>query len=130
MYIIYWIKAPFSGNSVLLMRHHATPVVTLSFNSTHVTYVTPHYYTVVIRYSTSVTYGLLSYASGYLVIYREYSGFERAFFYLALLPAFSMLPWGWQFNLKVSKAPCSSSRHSPGQTYIKKIYMWQVLFKV
>ena len=23
-----------------------------------------------------------------------------------LLPAFSRLPWGWQFNLKVSRASC------------------------
>ena len=52
------------------------------------------------------------------VIYRECCGFERTFllsgvFYLTLLTAFSRLSWGQQFNLKVSRVSCWSSKHSP-----------------
>ena len=42
-------------------------------------------------------------------------------FYLTLLPVvFSGLPWGQQFNLKVSKASCWSSKHSPAQAICLK----------
>ena len=37
-------------------------------------------------------------------------------FYFALFPAFSRFPWGRQFNLKVSRASCWSSKHSPDPT--------------
>ena len=56
-------------------------------------------------------------------------------FCLALLPAFSRLPWGRQFNVKVGRASCWSSKHSPIPTIClnhsnpQKVYMWQVLFK-
>ena len=139
---LYQIKAPFRRNSVLLTRHHATPVVTLFFSRTHVTYVTSHY-TVIIRYSTSVTYGKSCRASGHLVIYRECYGFQRTFFTLrrfftlhSFTPScFSRLPWGRQFNLKVRRVSCRSSKHSPGPTIClnhknpQKINMWQVLLK-
>ena len=66
---------------MLLTGHHAAPVVTLVFSLTHVTYVTSHH-TVVIRYSTIVTYGTLCHPRGHLMIYRECSGFDRALFIL------------------------------------------------
>ena len=77
----YQIKTPFRRNSVLLTGHHAAPVVTLFFSLTHVTCMALHH-TMVIRYSTSITYGTLCHANGHLVIYRECYGFERAFFTL------------------------------------------------
>ena len=53
--------------------------------------------TVVVRYSTSVTYRTLCHASGHLVIYRECYGFERAFFtprrFLLYFLLFSRIPW-------------------------------------
>ena len=52
----------------------------LVFSLTHVTCMALH--TVVIRYSTSVTWGMLRYASGHLVIYHECYRFERALFTL------------------------------------------------
>ena len=109
-HIFYQTKTPFQRNSVLVTRHHAAPVVTLFFSLTHVTYVTLHH-TVVIRYNTSVTYRASCHVSGYLVIYSECYRFERAFFtlkcFLPYTPSFfSRLPWGRQFNLKVSCASC------------------------
>ena len=132
------MKAPFRRNSALRMGHHAVPVVTLFFSLTHVTCMALHY-TAVIRHSTSVTYGTLCHASGHLVIYRECYGFERAFFTLrsflpCTLPAFSRLSWGLQFNLKVSRDLCWSSKHSPGPTFSlnhsnpQNVYKWWVLF--
>ena len=79
-YISYQIKTPFRRSSVLLTGHHAAPVVTLFFRVIHVTCMALHH-TVVIRHSTSVTYGTLCHSSGHLVIYRECYGFQRAFFY-------------------------------------------------
>ena len=58
---------------------HAAPVVTLFFSLTHVSWIALHH-TVVIRYSTSVTYWVLCHASVHLMIYRECYRFERAFF--------------------------------------------------
>ena len=81
LYIFYQIETPFWRNSVLLTRHRATPVVTLFFNLTHVTYVTRHH-PVVIRYSTSVTYRTLCHASDHLLIYCGCYTFERAYFTL------------------------------------------------
>ena len=80
-YISYQIKTPFRRSSVLLTGHHAAPVVTLFFRVIHVTCMALHH-TVVIRHSTSVTYGTLCHSSGHLVIYRECYGFQRAFFTL------------------------------------------------
>ena len=39
-------------------------------------------------------------------------------FYLALLPAFSRLPCGRQFNFKVSRASCWSSKHAPARIFV------------
>ena len=57
---------------------------------------------------------------------HECYGSERAFFdsqtfftlhsFLLVL----MLPWGWKFNLKVSRASCWSSKHSPSPTIVSK----------
>ena len=77
----YQLKTPFQRNSVLLTGHHATPVVTLFFGLAHVTCMALHH-TVVISYSTSVTYRTLCHASGHLLIYCECYRFERAFFTL------------------------------------------------
>ena len=66
--------------------------------------------TVAVRYSTSVTYRTLCHASVRLVI--------LGVFYLALLPAFFELPWGQKFNLKVSRASCWSSKHSPVRLFV------------
>ena len=49
----------------------------LFFSLTHITCMALHH-TVVIRYSTSVTYRTLTHASGHLVIYCKCYGFERA----------------------------------------------------
>ena len=125
LYISYQIKTLFRRNSVLLMGHHAIPVVTLFFSHTHVICMALHY-TVVIRYSPSVTYRTLCHASGHLVLYRECYGFGgecfllSGVFYLALLPAFSRLPWGWQFNLKTSRVSCWSSKHGPSPELLFK----------
>ena len=65
---------------------------------------------------------LLDKNSFFLVIYREYYGSERAFFTLRhFLPytfscCFQGFPWSRQFNLKVSRTSCWSSKHSPGTT--------------
>ena len=56
----------------------------------------------------------------YLVIYRECYGFERAFFtlrcFLTYTPScwFQGFPGSRQFNFRVSRASCWSSKHSPG----------------
>ena len=69
-----------------------------------------------------VTYRTLCYASFHLVIYHECYRFERVFFYsqaffiLHSFLLFSRLPWDRQFNLKVSRASCWSSKLSPGPT--------------
>ena len=60
-------------------------------NPTHVTCMALHH-TVVICYSTSITYWTPCHASRHLVIYPKCYGYERAFFtlrrfYLTLLPA-------------------------------------------
>ena len=67
-----------------------------------------------------VTYSTLCYASGHLVIYCKCYGFEREFFIsgvsLHTLLLLIRLPWDRQFNLKVSRASCWSSKHSTGPT--------------
>ena len=88
---------PKKDKDSFLEKCHATPVVSLFSNLTHVTYV-------VTRYVIIVTYRTWCCTSGYLII--SY-GFERGFllsgiFYLAFLPDFSRLPWGQQFNLKLT----------------------------
>ena len=74
-------KNSFSEKLCVLTRNHAAPVVTLFSSLTHVICMALHH-TVVIRYSTSVSYRTLCNASGHLVIYRECYGFERSFFTL------------------------------------------------
>ena len=59
-----------------------------------------------------LTYRMPCHASGHLVIYREWYRFERAFFTLHSILLFSRLPRGQQFNLKVSRASCWSSKQS------------------
>ena len=62
-----------------------------------------------------VTYRTPCHASGHLVIYRECYGFERAFFtFHSSFLLVSRLPRGREFNLKVSRASCWSSKHSLG----------------
>ena len=100
-------KTPFWRNFVLLTRYHATPVVILFFNPTHVTYVTSHH-TVVTRYVIIVTYGTSCHTIGHLMMYCECYEFERAFFILRhfLLytsSCFLRLLWGWQLNLKLAR---------------------------
>ena len=53
-------------------------MVILFYSLTHITCMALHH-TVVIRYSTSVTYRTICHTSGHLVIYRECCGFERTF---------------------------------------------------
>ena len=51
--------------------------------------------------------------------YLECYGFERAFFTSGrFLPCTlsCWFPWGWQFNIKVSRASCWSVKHSPSPT--------------
>ena len=60
-------------------------------------------------------------ATSHSTLYRECYGFGRVFFlsggfYLSILPAFSRLLWGQQFNLKVSRTLCCGSKHNPGPT--------------
>ena len=81
-------------------------MVTLFFSLTHVTYVTLHH-TVVIRHSTSISYGTLYRASGHLVIYSDCYGFKRVFFtpwrFLPCTPScFSRIPWPWQLISKLT----------------------------
>ena len=64
---------------MLLTGHHATPVVILFFSLINVTcialhHTTPMLHVLVIRHSTSVTYGTtchVSHVNGHFVIYRE-----------------------------------------------------------
>ena len=75
--------------------------------------------------STCVTYGMLRHwspATSHPPFYRECYGFERALFtrrrFLPYTPScfFQSFSGSWQFNLKVSRASCWSSKHSPGPT--------------
>ena len=62
-------------------------------------------------------------ASSHLVIYHECYRFEsvvysQAFFAFHSFLLFSRLPWGQQFNLKVSRALCCSwKQHCPGYLF-------------
>ena len=67
--------------------------------------------------------------------HRECYGLERAFFTLGCVlhcppSCFWRLPWGRQFNLKVTRTSCWSLKHSPGPTIclchnkLQKIYTW------
>ena len=91
-----------------------------SFRRNSVTYRMPcHAIGHFVFWSHHVTYSRSCHTSGHLMIYRECYGFERAFFTLAFFTLHSFLlvlrlPWGRQFNLKVSRASCRSSKHSPG----------------
>ena len=76
-YIFYQIKTPFPRNSVLIMGHHDASVFTLFFSLTYVTCIGLHP-TVVIRYSTSVTYRTLCHVSGHLVIYTPSCFFKSS----------------------------------------------------
>ena len=82
----------FLRETLLLMGHHAAPVVTLLFSLTHVTCMALHY-TVVIRYITSVTYKMLCHASGHLVINCECYWYERAIFTLSRFLAYIPSCW-------------------------------------
>ena len=120
-------KLFFQRNTVLLIRHHAAPVVTLFFSLAYVNRMTLRH-TLVIRYSTSVTYRTVFHASGHLVVYGVCCRFEKAFFTLrCFLPCFSScflgLPWGRQFNLKASTASCWSLKHSHGFVWIPTIHI-------
>ena len=123
----YQIKSSFFKETLLLMRHHAAPVVTLFFSLAYVNRMTLRH-TLVIRYSTSLTYRRVFHASGHLVIYRLCYRFEKAFFTLRhFLPScpscFLGLPWGRLFNLKASRASCWSLKHSHGFVWIPTIHI-------
>ena len=123
----YQIKSSFFKETLLLMRHHAAPVVTLFFSLAYVNRMTLRH-TLVIRYSTSLTYRRVFHASGHLVIYRLCYRFEKAFFTLRrFLPScpscFLGLPWGRLFNLKASRASCWSLKHSHGFAWIPTIHI-------
>ena len=67
------------------------------------------------------TYRTPCHARGHLVIYCKCYRFERAFFTQAFFTLQSFLlilslPYSWQFNLKVSRASCQSSKHNPCST--------------
>ena len=78
--------------------------------------------------STCVTYRTPSHAIGHQLLpttlYRECYGFERAFFTLRRFLPYTPSCWfqgfrgSRQFNLKVSRASCWSSRHSPGRLLV------------
>ena len=110
LYISYQIKTPFKKKLCVTLLTPCGTSGHLGFIVTHVTCMALQH-TVLIRYSTSVTYRTLCQASGHLVIYHECYGFERAFFtlrffYLEFLLAFSRILWDQQFNLKVSRVSC------------------------
>ena len=66
----------------------------------------------------SVTYGMSCHAIGHLVIYRKLRIWERVFHSQAFftLLSFLLVLRSRQFNLKVSRTSCWSSKHSPGPT--------------
>ena len=98
------IKTPFPRNPVT--KHHAMPVVNLFFNPTRDTYVTPHN-AVVTRYAIIVTLGrhtepvFTRWCTASVTDLREHF-LRSSVFYLTLLSAFSALPWGRHFNLKLA----------------------------
>ena len=120
----YWVKGYFcypSKNLPIIFADSKQAKTPFWRNS--VTYGTPcHAIGHFVFYYHHVTYRTPCHASGHLVIYRECSGFERAFstlrrfFTLHSFLLVSRPPWGRQFNLKVSRASCWSSKHSPGPT--------------
>ena len=114
---------------MLLTGHHATPVVILVFSLINVTCIALHHTTpmllvLVIRHSTSVTYGKHATSAMSMVTLSSTASAKNLrqrlllsdAFYLALLPAFSRLPCGQQFNLNVSRASCWSLKHIPELT--------------
>ena len=109
-----WASNHFTDTKVL-------SVILLTLNNT----VRPPLVTYPSLCSTRVTYRTLCHAIGHQLLptqpcYRECYGFERAFFtlrhFLSYTPScfFQGFPGNRQFNLKVSKASCWSSKHSPG----------------
>ena len=83
---------------MLLTRQHAMPVVALFFSLAHVSYVKLHR-TEVIRHRISVTFGMLCQATGPCCSAASATDLRQRFslsghFYLALLSAFTSLPWG------------------------------------
>ena len=92
-------KAPF-GETPWLTEDHATPLVTSLFGVTML---------------LGMPWRMPCHACGHLVIYRESYGLRERFLLSSVLNLLvSKLPWGWQFNLKVSKDSCWSLKHSPG----------------
>ena len=91
-------------------------------------------------YYHHVTYRTLCHASGHLVILprvlriSESAFYSQAFFTLHSFLLVSRPPWGWQFNLKVSRASCWFSNHSHGPAICfnhnnpqKELYWWVYL---
>ena len=97
--------------------------------------------------SVCVTYGMVCHAISHQLLptqpcYRECYGLERAFFtikhFLPCTPScyFQGFLVCRQFNLKVNRASCWSSKHSPGPTIclnhsnLRKIYMGRLYLRV
>ena len=81
------------------------------------------HYTVVIRCNTSVIFGTLCHTTRHLLNYHECYGFERAFFTLRrFLPntffCFLRLPWGRQFNLKLTGLHADPQNIVPAQLFV------------
>ena len=71
--------------------------------------------------STCATYGTPCHAIGHQLFPTQpfaanATDLRERFLLLAPIPAFSRRSWGRQFNLKVSRASCCGSKHSPGPT--------------
>ena len=68
----------------------------------------------------------------------ESAFYSRMFFYLGLLSAFLRLPWDRQFDLKVSRASCWSSKHTTGPAICLNhsnpqkihVWLWNVSFEI
>ena len=111
--LYYWVKRYFYRFLLTLSKSK------IPFGRNSVTYGTLcHAIGHFVFYYHHVTCRTSCHASGHLVIYGECYGFERAysqaFFTLHSFLLVSRPRWGWQFNLKASRASCWSSKHSPG----------------
>ena len=112
----------FDGFISLLVIFAAFEQVKNTFRRNSATYGTPcHAIAYFPFWYHHVTKKTPWHASGHLVIYHECYGLRKRFLlsgvlYLTLLPAVFKASPGRQFNLKVSRASCGSSKHSPGPT--------------
>ena len=128
--ITYQIQTPFRWNFVLLMGHHAPPMVTLFLSLTHVTCMALHQ-----QRSSGTAPVLLTahYATPVVTWLSTMSGEDLTehfllsdVFSLALFSAFSRLPWGDSSASKLAR----HHAHSPiptiflNQSHPQKIHIW------